>query len=64
MRIDHVVEKPDGTVRFQGTLEGPELAFVIEYGLNLLLMEGAIPFVAKETHNPASVLVEASTTEQ
>lgn len=49
MQINHLVELPDGSVKFQGTLEGPELAIVLEAGLNLLLGEGALPFVSKET---------------
>lgn len=61
MRIDHIVEKPDGSLRFQGTLEGPELAFVVEFALNQLLLEGALPFIAKETHNAASVMDVADT---
>lgn len=63
IKINHVLEKPDGSVTFQGNLEGRELQFVVEMGLNLLLKEGAIPFVAKNTHNPASI-VDASGTEQ
>ena len=49
MRINHVAESEDGEkVTFQGVLEGPELAFVLEYGLNMLLREGALPFVSVE----------------
>lgn len=57
MKINHVTESPDGeSVTFQGTLEGPELAFVLEFGLNTLMKEGALPFVSKSTHNKASLM--------
>lgn len=54
MNISHVVELPDGTATFQGTLEGPELAIVIEAGLNYLLQQGAIPFISHEAYEGAA----------
>lgn len=42
MKINHVVELEDGTAKFEGTLEGAELDFVVEMGLNILLAHGAI----------------------
>lgn len=54
-----MTETPDGeTVKFQGTLEGPELKFVLEVGINKLLQEGALPFVSKTTHNKASIVLQ------
>jgi hypothetical protein len=56
MKIKNIVEKEDGSVVFQGTLVGPELAFVVEYGLNRLLVEGALPFVTKTSTTAASLM--------
>lgn len=58
MNIRHVVEKPDGSVVFQGVLEGQELAFVIEMGLETIIAAGGIPFVStkeREAHDLYSV---------
>lgn len=46
MRINHIVEKEDGSVVFQGVLEGQELAFVIATGLDVIIESGGIPFVS------------------
>ena len=58
MKIAHTVELPDGTVSFQGVLEGPELAIVIEAGMNLLLGEGAIPFVSREQYDESGFVMQ------
>ena len=50
MDINHIVEKPDGSVVFQGKLEGRELAFVIEVGLDALIEAGVVPFAATESY--------------
>lgn len=55
MIVKHVVEKEDGTVVFQGVLEGKELAFVIETGLDYLIEQGHIPFVSLENYNMADL---------
>lgn len=46
MMIKHSVEKEDGSVVFQGVLEGKELSFVIEIGLEALIKGGMVPFTA------------------
>lgn len=51
MNINKVFEKEDGSVTFQGNLEGQELAFVIEMGLETLIHAGAIPFTSTENHS-------------
>lgn len=51
----HTAESPDGMVTFQGKLEGPELALVIETGLNELMKHGLVPFISTETFDLASV---------
>lgn len=48
MHVNKVFEKEDGSVTFQGTLDGQELAFVIEVGLETLIRAGAIPFASTE----------------
>lgn len=45
MLVSKSIETPQGTVKFEGELEQKELDFVIKIGLNLLLQQGAIPFV-------------------
>ncbi len=55
MEVKHIVEKPDGKVVFQGVLEGKELAFVIEMGLDALIEAGHIPFVSLEKYNAADL---------
>lgn len=51
MQVNHTVEKEDGSVTFQGVLEGKELAFVIEMGLETLIRAGAIPFTSTDNHD-------------
>ena len=48
MNVNKVFEKEDGSVTFQGNLEGQELAFVIEMGLETLIRAGAIPFTSTD----------------
>lgn len=55
MIIKHIVEKPDGSVVFQGVLEGKELMFVIETGLDYLIEQGHVPFVSLENFNRADI---------
>ena len=40
---------PDGTYKYQGTLQGAELKFLVEYAINALMMSGAFPFVHEDT---------------
>jgi len=55
MRVNHTVEKEDGSVVFQGVLEGKELSFVLEVGLEALIKGGMIPFTST---NEARMLAE------
>lgn len=55
MLIKHMTEKPDGSVVFQGILEGKELQFVVETGLNTLIEMGHVPFLSTESFNLASI---------
>lgn len=63
MLIKHVVEKEDGSLVFQGVLEGNELAFVIEMGMDAIIRAGAIPFASTENHELYDIH-EPSETEQ
>lgn len=40
MQVNFVKELPEGIVKFEGTLEGVELDYVVEVGLNWLLANG------------------------
>lgn len=40
MKINKVIELPDGTATFDGELTPNELQFVVELGLNILLQNG------------------------
>ena len=51
MQVKKVVEREDGSVVFQGILEGPELAFVIETGLDVILQMNANPFLSVQSHD-------------
>jgi hypothetical protein len=55
VRVNKVVEKEDGSVVFQGILEGQELAFVIEIGLEALIRADALPFSSTEKHPLAEI---------
>ena len=51
MKINHVVEKEDGSVVFQGILIGNELAFVIATGLDTIIEAGGVPFLSIKERN-------------
>lgn len=55
MQVKHTVEKEDGSVVFQGVLEGQELAFVIEMGMDAIIQAGAVPFVSTKSHEPFDI---------
>lgn len=55
MEVKHSIEKEDGSVVFQGKLEGQELSFVIEMGLETLIRAGAIPFASTEDRTLADI---------
>ena len=51
MEIDTVLELPNGSVKFQGTLEPKELEYVIQMGLNVMLQHGALHISEAEPSN-------------
>lgn len=42
MKVDKILETPEGTIQFQGELKGKELDAVITVGLHYLLSVGAL----------------------
>lgn len=56
MELKHVTETEEGTVTFQGVLEGPELMIVVETGLNELMKRGLVPFAAAETFDLMNIM--------
>lgn len=48
MQIEKVLETPEGSVTFKGTLAGNELEAVIAVGLLTLLQAGALPYLQDE----------------
>lgn len=65
MNIKHVVEQNDGErVVFQGVLEGKELSFVLEIGLEALIKGGMIPFAATNEDRSAFDVYEPPELEQ
>jgi hypothetical protein len=45
MLVNKSIETPEGTVKFEGELEQKELDFILKIGLNVLLTQGALPFM-------------------
>lgn len=45
MKVNSVVQLPEGLVKFEGELEGKEAELVIELGLNYLIRAGAFPAI-------------------
>ena len=56
MELKYSEETEEGTVVFQGVLEGPELTIVIETGLNELMKRGLLPFAATESIDPMNLM--------
>jgi hypothetical protein len=48
LNINHAVELEDGSYTYQGTLSGQELKFIVEFGINELLVRGALPFLQED----------------
>lgn len=64
MEIKRTIETDDGTVFFQGTLNGPELEAVITVGLNTLLQAGALPYMMGSKETTAKLVHPETDTEQ
>lgn len=50
MQVKKVVEREDGAVIFQAVLEGPELAFVIECGIEAIMQNRVGTFASTLSH--------------
>lgn len=49
MLIEVVTKDEDGAIKFQGKLNSKEIAFVLNVGINYLMVNGALPlFTGKE----------------
>lgn len=42
MQINKSFETPEGTVTFEGTIEGPELDYVLQLGLLAIMQQGMV----------------------
>jgi hypothetical protein len=64
MKVNHSIELEDGTYKYQGTITGKELDFLVEYAINNLVVQGAFPFVHGDTMDEAAFPVPESPVEQ
>lgn len=64
MIINHSVELEDGTYKYQGTLSGKELDFLVEHSINDLLARGALPFIHEDSVAASDLVMPENTTEQ
>lgn len=61
INIKYGKELEDGTYEFQGKLEGPELQFIVEVGIQFLMMKGALPLKSViSDHEKATTITEMS----
>lgn len=51
MKINNLIETPQGIVKFEGEIEGQELEYVVEMGLKTLFLLGAIKAHKAETES-------------
>lgn len=47
MKINYIVEKPDGSATIQANLNEIELKFLVEFAINDLVEKGLFPFTSK-----------------
>jgi hypothetical protein len=64
VQIKHSVELPDGNYQYQGNVTGKELEFLVEYAINNLLMQGALPFLNENSETVNSLVMSEVNTEQ
>jgi hypothetical protein len=64
MNITHSVELEDGTYKYQGNITGRELDFLVEYAINNLLMQGALPFLNEGSETTEALVMPEVSTEQ
>ncbi len=56
MKINHSVEREDGTFVFQGELEPMQVQYLVTLGINLALARGAVPFLHDGDRPLASIV--------
>lgn len=49
MQISQSIETKEGTLKFQGEVEGPELDLIIQLGLHALVLRGIVSPVTAPT---------------
>jgi hypothetical protein len=64
VKINHSVELEDGSYQFQGEITGKELEFIVEYGMNNLMAQGALPFLSEAGDTAKHMVVPEHNTEQ
>lgn len=53
--IKKIIETPEGEVEFQANLSHEEVQFLLEFAINSLMKEGAIPFIDESKIDKISV---------
>lgn len=64
MNIKHSVELEDGSYTYQGNITGKELDFLVEYAINNLLMQGALPFLNEASETTQGLVMPEAITKQ
>lgn len=57
MYIKQVIQTTDGEVEYQANLREEEVSFLLEYAINILMRQGALPFVAERAD--ANIVVQS-----
>lgn len=55
MYIKTAIQTENGEVEYQANLNENEVAFLLEYAINSLMQQGAIPFVSERANSTISV---------
>lgn len=64
MNIKQSVELEDGSYTYQGNITGKELEFLVEYAINNLLMQGALPFLSENSETAEALVMAEHETAQ
>ena len=57
MEINSTIKTEDGVYQFKGELTQDEMDVVVQAGLNVLLQQGAIPFLVRDEEEEANLVV-------
>jgi hypothetical protein len=55
MEVKTVIETPEGAVEYTAMLSPEETKFILEYGLNVLMAKGAVPFTVMDEKDVATL---------